>query len=281
MQNYILDREGLQKQLRLKGAGGKLISSLLYSLLELEKINRLNAKYAHLKGPDFAAKIIEAVGASYDTVPAQLDYIPREGGFITVSNHPIGSIDGLILTDVVARKRPDYKILTTFLLALIPSLHDNFIPVNNLSSGDTRTISGIREALGHINAGNPLGLFPAGEVSTYQKGELRSNPDGKPVIEDRPWADNMMKLIRRSGLPVIPIYFSGTNSRTFHLLGRIHPRLRTIRLPHEMLNKKGCHLHVRMGKPIPAEEIAGLSDKELAVFLRNRCYALKAECPVD
>lgn len=266
---YILDREGLQKQLRLKGTIGKWVSGLLYKLLELDKINKLNAQFYDLKGPDFARSIVKELGVTYDVPREQLDYIPAEGGFITVSNHPIGSIDGMILLDIVGSRRPDYKILTTFLLALIPSLKTNFIPVNNLSSGDTRTVSGIRAALGHIHDGNPLGLFPSGQVSTWQTGS-----DGKRVIEDKPWADNMMKLIRRSGFPVIPIYFSGTNSKTFHWLGRIHPRLRTIRLPHEMLNKKGMHIGVRIGKPIPAERMAKMEDKELGKFLKDCCYSL-------
>ncbi|MBR1569743.1 MAG: lysophospholipid acyltransferase family protein [Bacteroidales bacterium] len=278
MQKIILDREGLQRELRLKGWTGKWISRLLYSVLELEKINTLNARYCHLEGPEFAAQVLEAVGVTYDLPAHQLDHIPAEGGFITVSNHPIGSLDGLILTKVVGGKRADYKILTTFLLAMIPSLRSRFIPVNNLSTGDTRTVSGIRAALGHIAEGKPLGLFPAGEVSTWQKGEKRTAPGKEKVVEDAPWADNMMKLIRRSGLPVIPIYFTGSNSKTFHWLGRIHPRLRTVRLPHEMLNKKGTNLSVRIGEPILPEEMAGLSDKELAKFLRGRCYALEAQC---
>ena len=274
----VLDREGLQKELRMKGLTGKIISGLLYRILELKNVNVTNAKYSDKWGPDFAASIIKHVGASYEVLPSQLDNIPAEGGFITVSNHHYGSIDGMILTDVVARKCPNYKILTTFLLARLPNLKDWFIPVNNMSSGDTRTVSGIRAALAHIGEGNPLGLFPAGEVATWQKKEKRTAVGKKRVIEDKPWAENMMKLIRRSGLPVVPIYFDGTNSKSFHILGQIHPRLRTVRLPHEMFNKQGCRVHVRIGKPIPPEELAGYTDKELSMYLRNRCYALEAQC---
>ncbi len=276
-ERYIVDREGLQQQLRLKGTFGRWVSGLLYKVLELQEVNEMNALYYDLKGPDFAAAVIKGVGASYNYPADQLANIPEEGGFITVSNHPIGSIDGMILVDIVARKRPDYKILTTFLLALIPSLRSSFIPVNNLSTGDTRTVSGIRAALSHIAEGHPLGLFPAGEVSTYQKKENRRNPEGKAVVEDKPWAENMMKLIRRSGFPVVPIYFQGGNSKSFHILGKIHRRLRTVRLPHEMLNKKGSHIEVQIGKPIPAAQLAGYSDKELAKYLRDCCYQLESQ----
>jgi len=277
----ILDRDGLQKELGLKGWTGKWITSLLYKVLELEKVNEANACYPDDWGPDFAASILKHVGVSYQLDASQLDNIPIEGGFITVSNHHYGSIDGMILTDIIARKRPDYKILTTFLLARIPNLRDWFIPVNNLSAGDTRTVSGIRAALGHIGQGYPLGLFPAGEVATWQKKDKRTAVGKKCLMEDKPWAENMMKLIRRSKFPVVPIYFDGFNSTSFHLLGLIHPRLRTVRLPHEMFNKKGRTVHVRIGKPIPADEIAGYSDKELSMYLRNRCYALDAQLHIS
>lgn len=274
----LMDREGLQKELRLKGFTGKVISGLLYRVLEMKKVNATTQRNADLLGPDFAASVIKDVGAAYELDPSQLDNIPSEGGFITVSNHHYGSIDGMILTDVVVRKRPDYKILTTFLLARIPNLRDWFIPVNNISAGDTRTISGIRAALGHIGEGNPLGLFPAGEVGTWQKKQKRTAVQGKWVVEDKPWAENMMKLIRRSGFPVVPIFFDGGNSLNFHLLGQIHPRLRTVRLPHELYNKQGHKVHVVIGKPIPADEIAKYSDKELSQYLHNRCYALEEQC---
>jgi putative hemolysin len=274
----ILDRSGLQKELRMKGLAGKLISGLLYKILELKKVNATTLRYSDQYGPDFAASVIKDVGAAYELDPSQLDNIPSEGGFITVSNHHYGSIDGMILTDVVVRKRPDYKILTTFLLARIPNLRDWFIPVNNISAGDTRTVSGIRAALGHIGQGSPLGLFPAGEVGTWQKKQKRTAVQGKWVVEDKPWAENMMKLIRRSGFPVVPIFFDGGNSLNFHLLGQIHPRLRTVRLPHELYNKQGHKVHVVIGKPIPADEIARFSDKELSQYLHNRCYALEEQC---
>lgn len=274
----ILDRSGLQKELRMKGLTGKLISGLLYKILELKKVNATTQRYSDQYGPDFAASVIKDVGAAYELDPSQLDNIPPEGGFITVSNHHYGSIDGMILTDVVVRKRPDYKILTTFLLARIPNLRDWFIPVNNISAGDTRTVSGIRAALGHIGQGSPLGLFPAGEVGTWQEKQKRTAVQGKWVVEDKPWAENMMKLIRRSGFPVVPIFFDGGNSLNFHLLGQIHPRLRTVRLPHELYNKQGHKVHVVIGKPIPADEIARFSDKELSQYLHNRCYALEEQC---
>ena len=279
----VLEADELQKVLGIKGFPGRCLARLAYRILELEKVNRVHHKYHDSVGPEFSAHVLEDIGIRYEIPPEQLDRIPREGGFITVSNHHYGAIDGMILSAVVGSRRPDYKILTTFLLSLIPSLKDGFIPVDNFSTGGARSISGIRTALGHIADQHPLGLFPAGEVATWQKGKNRTSLGKDKVVEDIPWAENIIKLVRKSGFPVVPIYFEGGNSKSFHILGRIHPRLRTVRLIHEVFNKRGRVVQVRIGQPLTAEEIARFDVPILGRYLRNRCYALEAQClpPVE
>ena len=279
----VLEVEELQKVLGVKGFPGRCLARWAYRILELEKVNRVHHKYHDSVGPEFSAHVLDDVGIRYEIPSEQLDRIPREGGFITVSNHHYGAIDGMILSAVVGSRRPDYKILTTFLLSLIPSLKDGFIPVDNFSTGGTRSISGIRAALGHIADQHPLGLFPAGEVATWQKGKNRTSLGKDKVVEDIPWAENIIKLVRKSGFPVVPVYFEGGNSKSFHILGRIHPRLRTVRLIHEVFNKRGRVVQVRIGQPLTAEEIAGFEVPALGRYLRSRCYALEAQClpPVE
>ena len=279
-QKDILSAEDLQRMLGVKGWFGKCLSGLIIKVLEIDKVNTTYAKYAHLMGPDFAHAILQDVGVTYDVPEEDLDRIPAEGGFITISNHHFGSIDGLILCDTVGRRREDYKILTTFMLSLIPSLSSSFLPVNNLTGkNDARSINSIRMALQHIQDGGALGLFPAGEVGTYQKKGKRTAVSAKRVVEDKPWAPNMIRLIQKSGLPVVPIYFDGTNSRSFHFLGKIHPRLRTVRLIHEVFNKRGTNVKVRIGQPItPAEMAKFSSTEELGCYLRNLTYALEVNC---
>ena len=279
-QKYVVSEADLQNALGLKGAFGRFVTRRIHRLLELHKINAMHEKLMEHDGPEFSEAVLKEVGVTYEILPEQLARIPEEGGFITVSNHHFGSIDGLILSSVIGGKRKDYRILTTFVLALIPSLKSSFMPVDNLSGSkaSVKSVHGIRMALEHIHEGGALGFFPAGEVGTYQKGAKRTAVGNKKVIEDKPWADNIIKLIKNSGFPVIPIYFEGTNSRFFHFLGKIHPRLRTVRLIHEMLNKKGTHVKVRIGQAISPEEMSKYSVPELGKYLRNRTYALQAEC---
>ena len=275
----VLSAEKLQGMLGLKGGFGKWVTRLVMKVLEIDKVNSTQAKFAQDNAPDFSKHVLEEIGVQYEIPEGEMDRIPAEGGFITVSNHHFGSIDGLILCDSILRKRADYKLLTTFMLSLVPNLKEGFLPVDNLSGKtDARSVNSIRAALKHIADGGAIGFFPAGEVATYQKEKARTALGDQPVIEDKPWASNIIKLIKKSGLPVIPIYFDGTNSRNFHWLGKIHRRLRTVRLIHELFNKKGTFVKVRIGQPISPAEMANMDVDTLGGYLRNRTYALEVKC---
>ena len=277
----VLEVDELQKSMGLKGPLGRMVARWAYKFLELDEVNRIHTKFCDTDGPEFSAHVLEECGISYEIPAEQLDRIPREGGFITVSNHHYGALDGMILSSVIGSRRPDYKILTTFLLSLIPSLKAYFIGVDNFSSGGAKSITGIRTALGHLSEQKPLGVFPAGEVATWQRRKNRTALGKGKVVEDIPWAETVIKLVKKSGFPVIPIYFDGGNSNQFHRLGRIHPRLRTVRLIHELFNKQGTKVQVRIGHPIPASELASFSVPDLSRYLRNRTYALEAQCKTD
>ena len=274
----LISKEGLRQALGLKGLVGKCAAGALYGILGIGKLNKVYPYVADLQGHEFSEEVLRRFGISYEVPEDQLGNIPSEGGFLTVSNHPFGGADGLILNAIIGPRRKDFKILTTFLLAKVANLTKWFIPVDNFSKGGTKSITGIRTALSHIASGGALGLFPTGEVSTYQKEGRRTAVTGKKVIEDKPWPENITKLIKNSGLPVIPIFFDGTNTKLFHILGKIHPRLRTVRLVHELTCKNGTLVKVRIGKPIPAAEIAEMDIPSLGEYLRNRTYALEAQC---
>ena len=114
-------------------------------------------------------------------------------------------------------------------------------------------------------------------MGTWQEGKNKSSVTDEKIVEDIPWAENIVKLIKKSGFPVIPIFFEGGNSKSFHLLGKIHPRLRTARLIHEVFNKPGQVIRVRIGQPIAVADIAAMDIPTLGKFLRSRTYALEGQ----
>jgi putative hemolysin len=127
-------------------------------------------------------------------------------------------------------------------------------------------VVGIKETLKHLKDGKPLGMFPAGEVSTYKDGKL---------MVDKPWEEGAIKVIKKAQVPVVPIYFHAKNSRLFYILSKISDTLRTAKLPSELLTQKNRVIKVRIGKPISvAEQSEYESIESYSEFLRKKTYML-------
>ncbi|WP_417153934.1 lysophospholipid acyltransferase family protein [Rikenella microfusus] len=247
----------------------KAVVKLAQSMLGINKINRLYSEASGKEGIDFARAVLDQLGIVVETDAGRLGFIPEKGPFVLVSNHPHGALDGLLLMVLVARIRPDVKFLGNFLLTKIDTLNEFFLPVDPFDAKNGRNISGVRRAVEHLKAGRPLVVFPAGEVSTYRKGFSK--------IEDKPWSRSVSKLILRAGVPVIPAYIEGCNSLIFHLLGKIHPMLRTVRLPLELINKKGRSVAVAFGSAVPAKLLKEIGSAEsVSDFLRANVYCLRS-----
>jgi putative hemolysin len=271
METKLINNSQVQRALKVKGAFGSVLAS---AAMSVAGINRVNEIYSHIyqyEGVEFAEKLIEYLNIECDIDEQELENIPKEGPFIITSNHPFGAIDGIILLKTIGKIRPDFKILTNFLLSYIPNLEKSFFPVNPFTDtpGLRSSLKGLKMATEHLHNGGGLGLFPAGEVS--------SNCNPEKTIKDIEWQPSVIKMIRNANVPVVPVFFSGSNSPIFHLLGKIHPRLRTVRLPHELTNKRNYKLSMKIGKPIPASEQQEFETiPQLGKYLRNRTYALEA-----
>ena len=275
----IINKSQIQNGLGLKGPFGSLVASFLMRVLEINKLNKEYKEVCEYEGPEFSQKVLEFYNIKVEYPEEDLKNFPK-GQFVTVSNHAFGGVDGLIISSIAGKIQPDYKILTNFILSLIPALKDTFMPVNPFHDGETNRSSygGIKAALQHLKNGGSLGLFPAGAVSTWQKkGKRTAIRKGLcPVVEDCPWPANIAKLIKTAEAPVVPIYFDGGNSLSMHLLGRIYHLLRTARLIHELRNKRGKTIRMRIGKPIMPEDYDQFTDSTAMInYLRNRVYALE------
>ena len=277
----LINKSDIMKIIHMRGPIGWLVATISMWMFGFNKVNKANEHCKQYSGADFSAHILKDAGVGIDLKPSQFDYIPQDGPFIVIANHPIGSADGMMLSAVIGTMRTDFKIMANFLLSLIPSLKESFISVNPFTegalSGRSSSLAGIRFAKAHLASGGSLGLFPAGEVSTYQRPKNRTALKSH-TVEDIPWPSSMIKLIRNAGVPVIPVYFEAQNSKWFHFVGRIHPMLRTLNLPNELFNKKGKSIPMRIGKPIMPSEIAEYPDLEqLGGYLRSRVYAMESE----
>ncbi len=244
------------------------LAALLMELMKINQVNKLFAQAQPKEGPDFVDAILEGCGVSIDIDQNELKNLPADGAFIAIANHPYGGIEGMILLKILCMVRPDAKLMANFLLKKIPNLADYFVAVNPFENVEhSSSISGIKTTMELLNNGTPIGIFPAGEVSTYKLNTKQ--------VTDRMWHPVVGKLINKAKVPVVPIYFHGNNGLLFNLLSLIHPTLRTAKLPSELFNKHGHTIKVRIGKPIRVEDIPNHNNTtQLLNFLRAKTYAL-------
>ncbi|MCD7978510.1 MAG: hypothetical protein LUG51_15715 [Tannerellaceae bacterium] len=153
---------------------GTFLGKLFIKWFSVDKVNQIHVNHCHLRGAAFTSAMLSdpLMDIQYKIHNAEiLDHLP-EGAFVTVSNHPVGSIDGIILIDIMASRRPDFCVMVNGILTHIGAMDDNFIPVkpdSNKKGADLRNVNGVRLSLERIKEGHPMGFFPAGAISFYDK----------------------------------------------------------------------------------------------------------------
>jgi len=265
----LITPEELSRIARMDNAGGALLARFLMRVLKFDKVNNLYTKSAQTDPLSFINAVLQELECNFIIDPADLKRIPQKGPFIVVANHPYGGLDALILIKFMLAARPEFKVMGNFLLERIEPLKDLLLAVNPFETHKEArsSVTGIKHALQDLQKGHPIGIFPAGEVSSHQ--------EDRRIIQDREWQPAVIKFIKKAEVPIVPVYFHGTNSRLFHFLGKIHPLLRTAKLPSELFNKKNKTIHVRIGMPIGVKEQKGFLDTaQYGRYLRARTYAL-------
>ena len=250
------------------GIFGTFFGWFLMKLLKISTLNKMYDRNKHLKDVDFLNGILDDLQIKFEIPKEDLKRLPKEGAYITISNHPLGGIDGVLLLKLMLEREPDFKIIANFLLHRIEPIKKYIMPVNPFENHkDAKSsVIGIKETFRHLSDGKPLGMFPAGEVSTYK--------DGKLVV-DKAWEEGAIKVIRKAQVPVVPIYFHAKNSWLFYFLSKISGTFRTAKLPSEVFSQKNRVIKVRIGKQISVkEQNEHTTIAEYSEFLRRKTYIL-------
>ena len=236
---------------------------LRYLLCEKE-FQRFGEKYPNLHGLDFIEQALRYLSFACDVCENELEHIPAQGPVVIVANHPIGSLDGLALLQIISRVRGDVKIIANQLLSQIKPLNELLLPVDNMNGNTQRQqITAINE---HLGKGGALIVFPAGEVS-------RLNIHG---IYDGRWNNGFLRLATQHRAPIVPIYISGRNSWLFYGTSLLNKSLSTLLLVREMFQQRKGHIKIRIGAKIPFNEWSKLpvTGKALAKLFRKHLYRL-------
>ncbi|KJR41934.1 hemolysin [Candidatus Magnetoovum chiemensis] len=252
----------------------KFLSKFEITIEKILALHQLDELYKKaINSPDsrpFTEKALDVMNIQYEISKQDLLHIPRSGPVIVVANHPYGMIEGIILASIMMSVREDFKILANHILYRIPEMRKYLIFADPFGTSQSVRLNykTIKESLQLLNGGGMLAVFPAGEVSHI---DLQ-----KRKITDPQWNDTIARLIRKTGASVVPVYFKGVNNVFFQLFGMLHPRLRTLMLPRQLLNKSDKKLNVCVGKQIPSDKLTKFTlDKDMIDYLRLKTYILE------
>ncbi len=261
-------------RLRRRGNWTDLAAIGVERVLGLSALNRTHAAAA--RSDDFVAAALADLGVSVAASNCEVDLIPQRGPVVIVANHPFGAIDGLALLHVIRRRRPDVRLLANALLDAVPELASYCLPVEviGVDRATTRNVASMRRSLRWLrDEGGAIIVFPAGEVSAIQWRKWRA--------ADRIWSPQVAGLARLSGATVVPTHVTGRNSWLFQCAGLVSPRLRTLLLAREAINKCGATVRLHIGTPVGPTRLADFARDDVAAtnYLRARVELLGSRGP--
>jgi len=219
----------------------------------------------------FWAKILELLRIDLLTPADEIARIPATGPVVIVANHPYGFVDGLVLTNLVSKVRPDLKILTRAFFATLPEIQENMVPVAFPHDPDStaHNIAVRKEVMEHLADDGIVILFPAGRCATSV------TPFGKAVEHE--WNPFTAKMILKSNAVVVPVYFEGQNSRIFQIVQIFSATLRQSLMMHEIKVNIGKPQRPKIGPLIERDVIDEwrMQPRKFMAFLRETTLNLK------
>lgn len=201
---------------------------------------------------------------------AELEALPPTGPLMVIANHPFGVLDGIVISQLIGKVRPDFKILTNAVLYRAEEIRPFLLPIDFSPTKEAleTNIKSRAQARDHLVAGNCVVVFPAGGIATSK------SPFRGPAV-DAEWGTFAAGMIHQAKAPVAPVFFAGQNSRLFQMASHMSMTLRLSLVFKEVHDRIGSDLPVRVGRVIPYEELAPHKDrKALMKVLRERTLEL-------
>ena len=242
----------------------KPVIGLLRTLLHEQEFVDFEKRHPGISGFDFIDEALSYFDFTYQTNQQELERIPTEGKVVLVANHPIGSLDGLALLQMVHKIRPDVKIVANQLLSKLGPLAPTLLTVDNMG-GNTAKLQ-LKAIKKHLLQEGAVIVFPSGVVSRW----------GREGIKDEAWRNGFLKFSKATRAPILPVYVEGRNSTFFYILSIIARKISTLWLVPEMFKQRGKRIRFHIGKIIPCKgyESLELGSKELLERFKQQVYGL-------
>jgi len=239
-----------------------VVKKFLQKILYEREIIFLSEKFNTLKGFAIIDELFEYLNFSFKVSNKDLKKIPSEGRLICVSNHPIGSLDGLALLQMISMIRSDVQIVANDFLMYLPNFNELFLPFElNSKKIQRKQLNAISEALSEEKA---VIIFPAGEVSRMKWFKIL---DGK-------WSKGAIHFSKKTNAPILPVYIKGRNSLLFYFVSALNKPLSTVLLIHELFNKRNKEISFKIGDSISAKAISDslIADQLKTKLLKKHTY---------
>ncbi|MFC2580912.1 glycerol acyltransferase [Segatella oris] len=247
----------------------RFVISWLKKIIHEDEVNRFLWENRKLEGTEWLTACVQYLDMTLDIVGAENLPDKHDGKLYTfVSNHPLGGQDGVSLGSIIGQHYDGkFRYLVNDLLLNLPGLKPVSIGINK-TGRQSRDFPRMVEA--GFNSDNHLLMFPAGLNSRKLNGE----------IHDLPWKKTFITKSVETHRDVVPIHFSGRNSKRFYRIAKFSDRwlpfnLAMLFLVDEMYRNVGKTFRITIGKPIPWQTFNKTkSPMEWAKFVEDRVYGL-------
>jgi putative hemolysin len=79
------------------GVLGTFAGWLLMKTLKISTLNKIYDRNKHLQDVPFLNAILDEFQIKFEIPEEDFKRLPKDGAYITISNHPLGGIDGILL----------------------------------------------------------------------------------------------------------------------------------------------------------------------------------------
>ncbi|MGB0888289.1 MAG: 1-acyl-sn-glycerol-3-phosphate acyltransferase [Vicingaceae bacterium] len=245
----------------------KFIINYLKRIAHQEEVNEILDDFKNIYDYEFTAELIKRLNIK-TTVSGQ-ENIPKEGGFIFASNHPLGGMDAMALVTVIEPYRKDVKFVVNDILLNLKNLNGLFVGVNKHGGNSKKSLQQIDDLFASDKA---VFVFPAGMVSRRKKG----------VVADLEWKKTFITRAKKYNKTIIPVYVGGSLSNFFYRLSNfrstmgIKANLEMLYLCDESFKQRNKTLDIKFGTPIPASFFDQTkSDKEWSKWMEEKVHSMK------
>lgn len=244
----------------------KFIARYIKRIVHQKEINAFIERHADKNSFEFTQEVRD-----YFEVTIAIDgleNIPKEGGCIAVSNHPLGGLDAMAIVPEIQKIRTDLKYIVNDILLHITPLKDIFTGVNKVGTSSRESLRKVEELFASEQL---IMLFPSGLVSRKIDGN----------IVDLKWQKSFVSRAKKYNHPIMPIYIEGRLSNWFYglsnvrkLLG-IKANIEMLYLADEMFKQRGRTIRYRIGKPIYINQLhTSWTNDEICSYVRKELYNL-------